>query len=71
VITDSGEVSAAEKELMPDPPLLHQAGQPFVERLSALQDGIELGLSRGRNAMAIRQELVVAQIFLLFNEGMF
>jgi hypothetical protein len=26
---------------------------------------------RGRNAMAIRQELVVAQIFLLFNEGIF
>jgi hypothetical protein len=45
-------------------------GNSHVNPLSP-PDVIDLGLSRGRSAMAIRQELVVAQKFLLFDEGMF
>jgi hypothetical protein len=44
-------------------PILHSSTKPGSRSSSAWL--------RGRNAMAIRQELVVAQIFLLFNEGIF
>jgi len=55
-------------------PILHSSTKPGRPSSSAwlpYRMGSEPGLSRGRNAMAIRQELVVAQIFLLFNEGIF
>jgi transposase len=55
VITDSGVESAAlsEAKLAPQP-----GRSPSVSACGPYRDVIELGLSRGRNAMAIWQELV-------------
>jgi hypothetical protein len=55
VITDFGEVSAAEAEPTLDPP---PGRSPSSSACIPYRDVIELGLSRGRNAMAIWQELV-------------
>jgi transposase len=55
VITDSGGESATTTEAKPD----SQPGRsPSSSACIPYQDVIELGLSRGRNAMAIWQELV-------------
>ena len=55
MITDSGGESAATSEAKPDP----QPGRsPSSSACLPYQDVIEVGLSRGRNAMAIWQELV-------------
>ena len=55
VITDSGGDSATPSEAKPD----SQPGRsPSSSACLPYQDVIELGLSRGRNAMAIWQELV-------------
>ena len=55
VITDSGGESATLAEAKPDPP---PGRSPSSSACIPYQDVIELGLSRGRNAMAIWQELV-------------
>jgi hypothetical protein len=56
VITDSGgESSTSTNEAKPDPP---PGRGPSSSACIPYQDVIELGLSRGRNAMAIWQELV-------------
>ncbi len=55
VITDSGGDSAALTEAKPAPP---PGRSPSSSACIPHQDVIELGLSRGRNAMAIWQELV-------------
>ena len=55
VITDSGGESATPAEAKPDPP---PGRSPSFSACIPYQDVIELGLSRGRNAMAIWQELV-------------
>jgi hypothetical protein len=55
VITDSGGESATTSEAKPD----FQPGRsPSSSACLPYQDVIELGISRGRNAMAIWQELV-------------
>ena len=55
VITDSGGESATATEAKPD----SQPGRsPSASACVPYQDVIELGLSRGRNAMAIWQDLV-------------
>src|SRR5579863_10658002 len=55
VITDSGGDSATTSEAKPD----SQPGRsPSSSACLPYQDVIELGISRGRNAMAIWQELV-------------
>jgi transposase len=55
VITDSGGESSTTNEAKPDPP---PGRSPSSSACIPYQDVIELGLSRGRNAMAIWQELV-------------
>jgi hypothetical protein len=55
VITDSGGESATTTEAKSDPP---PGRSPSSSACIPYQDVIELGLSRGRNAMAIWQELV-------------
>jgi transposase len=55
VITDFGAESAAHTTAAPEP----QPGRsPSASACAPYRDAIELGLSRGRNAMAIWQELV-------------
>jgi transposase len=55
VITDSGGESATLAEAKPDP---RPGRSPSSSACIPYRDVIELGLSRGRNAMAIWQELV-------------
>jgi len=55
VITDSGGESATLAEAKPDP---RPGRSPSASACGPYRDVIELGLSRGRNAMAIWQELV-------------
>lgn len=55
VITDSGVESATQAEAKPDP---RPGRSPSSSACLPYRDVIELGLSRGRNAMAIWQELV-------------
>jgi hypothetical protein len=55
VITDSGGEPATSTEAKPDSP---PGRSPSSSACIPYQDVIELGISRGRNAMAIWQELV-------------
>ena len=57
VITDSGAESATLAGAKPAPP---PGRRPSSSACTPHRDVIELGLSRGRNAMAIRQDLVDA-----------
>ena len=55
VITDSGAELATGATVLPDPQFGHS---PSVSACAPYRGPVELGLSRGRNAMAIRQDLV-------------
>ena len=55
VITDSGAELAATAAAMAEP---KPGRSPSASACAAYQDAIEVGVSRGRNAMAIWQDLV-------------